>query len=116
MSKPITFGLIGGGWRAEFYFRIAQMLPERFRIAGCVAKTEATRARIKAGWNVRVFDDVDALLNERPEFVVTSVPRATSGPLLVELASQNLPVLAETPPGSDVAGLNQLWKNLPSKA
>jgi len=29
-------------------FCIAQALSERFRIAGCVAKTEATRARIKA--------------------------------------------------------------------
>ena len=78
MIKPITFGLIGGDWRAEFYIRIAQALSERFRIAGCVAKAEATRARIKAGWNIRVFDGIDALLNERPEFVVTSVPWAAS--------------------------------------
>jgi Oxidoreductase family, NAD-binding Rossmann fold len=113
MTEPITFGLIGGGWRAEFYFRIAQALPERFRIAGCVARTEATRARIKADWNIRAFDDIGALLNERLEFVVTSVPWAASGPLLLELASQNVPVLAETPPASDLEGLNELWKNLP---
>jgi predicted dehydrogenase len=112
MTKPITFGLIAGGWRAKFYFRIAQAMPERFRIAGCLAKTESTTARIKADWNIRVFDDIDALLNERPEFVVTSVPWAASGPLLVELASQNMPVLAETPPASDLEGLSQLWKNL----
>jgi predicted dehydrogenase len=116
MGKPITFGLIGGGWRAEFYFRIARALPERFRIAGCVAKTPATRARIQAAWNLRVFDDPETLLMERPEFVVTSVPRAASGPLLVELASQNMPVLAETPPASDLEGLNELWKRLPRNA
>jgi Oxidoreductase family, NAD-binding Rossmann fold len=116
MSKPITFGVIGGAWRAEFYFRIAQALPERFRIAGCVVKTEATRARLKADWNVRVFGDLNALLNERPQFVVTSVPRAVSGSLLVELASQNMPVLAETPPASDLEELNRLWKSLPTNA
>jgi Oxidoreductase family, NAD-binding Rossmann fold len=116
VSRPIAFGLIGGAWRAEFYFRIAQALPERFRIIGCVAKTEATRARLKADWNVRVFDDLNALLNERPQFVVTSVPRAVSESLLVELASQNMPVLAETPPASDLEGLNRLWKSLPPNA
>jgi hypothetical protein len=57
-----------------------------------------------------VFDDIEALLNERPEFVATSVPWAASGPLLVELASQNMPVLAETPPASDLEGLSQLRK------
>src|SRR4029077_444659 len=33
MAKPIVFGLVGGSWRAEFYFRIAQALPGRFRVA-----------------------------------------------------------------------------------
>ncbi|HEY0792689.1 MAG TPA: Gfo/Idh/MocA family oxidoreductase [Chthoniobacterales bacterium] len=116
MSKPVTFGLIGGGWRAEFYVRVARALPERFRIAGCVAKTIATRARIQADWNLPVFDDPEALLKERPDFLVTSVPWAVSGPLLVELAAQNVPVLAETPPAADLAGLNALWQRLPAAA
>jgi len=34
MPKPILFGLVGGAWRAEFYFRIAQALPGQFRLAG----------------------------------------------------------------------------------
>jgi Oxidoreductase family, NAD-binding Rossmann fold len=116
MVKPITFAVIGGGWRAEFFFRIAQAMPEKFRIAGCLAKTEATRARLKSGWSFPVFDDLNALLNEGPEFVVTSVPRAASGPLLVQLASQDMPVLAETPPASDLQGLIELWRNLPKNA
>ena len=116
MAKPITFGVIGGAWRAEFFFRIAQALPDQFRIAGCVTKTEATRARIKAEWKIPVFDTLDALLDEQPRFVVTSVPRAASGPLLVELAWKNMPVLAETPPAADLAALNQMWRDLPAGA
>ena len=88
MALPILFGVVGGAWRAEFYFRIAQALPERFRVAGCFARSEATRARIKEQWGIQVFDTLDGLLKEQPEFVVTSVPWAVSGPLVVELASQ----------------------------
>jgi hypothetical protein len=116
MSKPIVFGLVGGAWRAEFYFRIAQLLPERFRVAGCFARSEATRAGIKTDWNIPVFDTMAGLLKEQPEFVVTSVPRAASGPLLVELASQNVPVLAETPPATDLEALIRLWQSLPANA
>ena len=51
MTKPILFGLVGGGWRAEFFMFIAQSdVPEQFEIAGCVARTDATRARMKATW------------------------------------------------------------------
>ena len=116
MAKPAVFGLVGGGWRAEFFFRVAQALPGRFRVAGCVAKSETTRARVKADWNIAVFDKIDGLLNEQPEFVITSVPWAASEPLLLELASQNMPVLAETPPAADLEGLIRLWQNLPGHA
>ena len=74
MIEPITLGLVGGGWRAEFYFRIARTLPDRFRIAGCVARTEATRARILTEWRVPVFQTLDQLLERHLDFVVTSVP------------------------------------------
>ncbi len=116
MPNPITFGLVGAGWRAGFYVRIAQALPDRFWVVGCVATTQATRARVAAEWNVRAFDSLDALLNQRPAFVVASVPRTVSGPLLVELTSRGVPVLAETPPASDVEGLNDLWRRLPRNA
>lgn len=116
MIKPITFGLVGGGWRAEFYFRIARALPDRFRIAGCVAKTETTRARIQAEWNIRVFDEIEGLVNQNPEFVVASVPWAASPPVLLDLASRDVPVLAETPPAPDLAELAELWRSLPRNA
>jgi Oxidoreductase family, NAD-binding Rossmann fold len=116
MINPVLFGLIGGGWRADFYFRIAQAMPERFQIAGCVARTEATRARIKAAWKIPVFDELDALLDQHPDFIVASVPWPASPPVLIELAARDVPTLAETPPAPDLERMVQLWKELPKKA
>jgi hypothetical protein len=116
MNKPIIFGLVGGDWRAEFYFRIARALPRRFRIGGCVARSEASRARVKSAWKIRVFDEIGPLLDPHLDFVVTSVPWAVSPPVLVELTSRDMPVLAETPPAPDLGGLIQLWKDLPESA
>jgi hypothetical protein len=115
-GRPVTFGIVGGAWRAEFFFRIAQALPDRFRIAGCVARTEATRSRIENAWGLPTFGGIDELVKLKPDFVVTSVPRNVSADVILELASQNVAVLAETPPGQDLDALVHLWKGLPGSA
>jgi hypothetical protein len=63
-----------------------------------------------------VFDRIDRLLEEKPEFVVVSVPRGVSAAIILELASRAIPVLAETPPAADLAGLVELWRALPKDA
>ncbi|WP_438494223.1 hypothetical protein [Paenibacillus sp. IHBB 3054] len=30
--EKIVFGLVGGGWRAELYLRIAKQLPDQFAV------------------------------------------------------------------------------------
>jgi predicted dehydrogenase len=116
MTKRITFGMIGAAWRADFFFRIATLLPNRFRISGCMAKTEKTRTRVHQEWGVPVFESIDELLQERPDFVVVSVPRDVGPSLILELAARGIAILAETPPATDLDGLVNLWKALPEKA
>lgn len=36
--KKVVFGIVGGGWRTEFYLKIAMALPERFEICGLVVR------------------------------------------------------------------------------
>jgi predicted dehydrogenase len=116
MNRPVTFGIVGGAWRAEFFFRIAQVLPDRFRILGCVARTEATRSRIQTAWGIETFSTIGGLVRSKPDFVVTSVPWAASAPVILELASHDVAVLAETPPAEDLDALTKLWKELPRNA
>src|SRR5690349_12314165 len=44
-----------------------------------------------------------------PDFVVTAVPWPVTPGVVVEAVERGLPVLAETPPAPDTAGLRELW-------
>jgi hypothetical protein len=107
---PIHFAMVGGGWRAEFYLRIAQALPERFIIDGMVVRDEAKGRAIEQTWGVSTYRTLDALLGAtRPEFVVACVAWEANPPLLHELAARQMPVLSETPPAPDIERLSQLY-------
>lgn len=39
---PTPFAIVGAGWRAAFFLRVAGALPERFRVTGVLTR-DATR-------------------------------------------------------------------------
>jgi predicted dehydrogenase len=94
---PIPFAIVGAGWRAAFYERVAAALPDRFRITG-------TMSRRSPGSRM----SLDELLADKPTFVVLAVPREPMPALIAELADRGAAVLAETPPAPDRDGLRSL--------
>ncbi|MFB3883129.1 MAG: Gfo/Idh/MocA family protein [Armatimonadota bacterium] len=106
--KPIEFGMVGAGWRCEFYMRIARALPERFSVTGVVARNPEKREAFGRRWGVRMCADADELLMTKPSFVVTSVSWASNPGLMEELSEGGMPVLSETPPAPDLEGLRKL--------
>ncbi len=109
--NPISFAVIGAsGWRGQFFLRIARELPDRFRLTGLMSRDAQTAENLQSQWQTPAFSDVDGLLRERPQFVVVSVPWADSPGLLRELSERQMPVLAETPPAPDLAGLTKLYQ------
>ncbi|WP_308638351.1 Gfo/Idh/MocA family protein [Paenibacillus silvisoli] len=112
MSR-IRFGIVGGGWRTEFYLRIAKELPERFEVSGVVVRNEGKAKAFAEAWNVPVFRSIAAMLEQSdPAFVVTSVPWDANPGAMEELAAAGMPVLSETPPAPDLAGLSALNEKL----
>ena len=107
-AETVAFGIIGAGWRAEFYLRIAAALPDRFRVTGVVTRDAARAERIRTMWGVPVHASIGELLAAPPAFVVLSVPRTESARLLLRLAKQGVAVLTETPPAGDLGGLSSL--------
>jgi len=109
----IRFGIIGGGWRAEFYLRIAQALPERFQVAGLLVRDTEKGAVLTRKWGVPTFPDLESFLGQSAySFVVVSVPWAASPGYLAELAARGMAVLAETPPAPDIASLTELYRTV----
>lgn len=49
-TAPIRFGIVGSGWRAEFFARLARALPERLAVAGVVTRSAERAAQVEAGW------------------------------------------------------------------
>ncbi|MFC5650729.1 Gfo/Idh/MocA family protein [Paenibacillus solisilvae] len=113
----ITFGIIGHGWRADFYLRIARELPERFKVSRMLVRREETAAALQNEWGVETFQDLDSFLDGAElSFVVVSVSWESCPVYIRELADRGVPVLAETPPAPDLDGLTQLFKAVGSGA
>ncbi len=105
--SPIAFAVVGSGWRASFFLKVAKLLPDHFRTVGIVTGRDETERKALSGqWAVPVFSSVDALLkSERPEFAVVSVRKDEIVARIAEFAAHGLPVLAETPVAPDHEGL-----------
>ena len=103
------FGVVGSGWRAEFYLRIAQDLPDRFRVGGIVVRREDKARLMEKTWGVKTYGDLSALLASQDlQFVVVSTPREATPSVLRDLARSGMAALAETPPAPDLQGLVEM--------
>lgn len=112
-ADPTTIGIVGTGWRSEFFLRVATALPERFRLVGLATRSPEKGAAIEASWSVPTVRDADELIGRfRPDFVIASVPWAVTPDIIRTVAGHGIPVLAETPPAPDQDGLVRLWQSL----
>lgn len=69
----IDFGLVGTGWRAEFFLRIARACPEQFSVTGLVARNREKTAALAQRFGTPVFDSLRDLAEKgRPLFFVSS--------------------------------------------
>jgi predicted dehydrogenase len=93
-----SFVVVGSGWRAEMFWRLAAGLDD-VECLGAVVRTPRSLP-------VPTFD---SLAEVRPDFVVTAVPWPVNPGVIRDAVGRGLPVLAETPPAPDLPGLRALW-------
>jgi len=116
-TGPVTFGIIGAGWRAEFYLRIANALPERFRVAGVVTNNAQTRVNLIKRFGVSVYSTANELLKAHEVlFLVVAVKKTAAPQVLSALLDQGVAVLAETPVATDSETLFALFNKYGNNA
>ncbi len=103
-------GIVGSGWRAEFFRRMAMLLPDAVELVGAATRRPEMTAARSDSWGVPVDLTPSQLLRRgRPDLVVTCVPWTANPGLVVELVEAGVKVLSETPPAPDLDGLRALW-------
>lgn len=108
MDAPIPFALIGGGWRADFFLRIAAALPETFRAVGAFLRNADKRKAFESRYQIPTVGSIAELTAWKPTYAVVSVPASVAPDLIREAAAHNLPVLTETPPAWDLGRIAEL--------
>src|SRR3954470_1035924 len=94
MSEPITFAIIGTGWRSEFLIRMARAAPDRLAVAAVVARSDASAARIAGAWGVRTVRGSDDVAKGEVDFVVPAVPWPQMPVAIRELVATGTKVMA----------------------
>src|SRR4051812_24072139 len=112
-QPPLTVGVVGSGFRAQAFLRLAQRVPAVFGVIGAVTRSSSAGAAVEDRWQVPAHRSVEELVaHRRPDLVVTAVPAAVNAEVLVTIVELGLPVLAETPPAADVEGLRRFWRSV----
>ncbi len=113
MSK-IKISIIGGGWRAEFFVRIARELSDIFEIQYVLFRDKQKSALFKQKFGIdtriKTTLSLDELIEDNPDYVILSLPRSASLKYIEKLFKHKIAILCETPPADGIIELNKLWQ------
>lgn len=67
--ESVTFAMLGGGWRSEFYTRIANAAPERFCLRAVWIRNPEKAERYRQKYGVPVAASFEELLELDVDFL-----------------------------------------------
>ena len=112
-SKPNRFGVVGVGWRAQYYLRLAALLPDRLEVVGIVGRDQERARKSATQWGTPAYDSLAEMVASRhPDFIVGAVPWDATPGVVQAAVDLGLPILCETPPAPDLDGLRSLWQSV----
>ncbi|MDR1905287.1 MAG: Gfo/Idh/MocA family oxidoreductase [Treponema sp.] len=116
-KKKIRYGIIGGGFRAEFYLRAAWELPELFEVCGVVTHYPERNLKLFNLLGLKNYPSAEALVEAgQPEFLVVSTMREPGIPdPMDELVKLDIPILLETPAARTMEGLLHIYETCRGK-
>lgn len=106
---PLSYVIVGSGWRAMFFARIGKRFPEQFRLQFMLCRSEEKAARIRREMGIPTTVSQKACEASRPDFVVVAVNKAAAFAETKVWAEKGFAVFSETPAGMTVEELKALW-------
>ena len=104
----LSYVIIGSGYRAEYYGRIAATYPNLFCALYLCRSEEKARLMTQRTGAVATTSVADCLAF-RPDFIVDAVDRGHVADTAEEWIARGFPVMTETPVGDTLEKLNRLW-------
>lgn len=108
--KKVRFVLVGAGWRALYYVRIAKALPQYFELCAVFCRTEEKAKALAASNSVHTTVSMEECQRLRPDFVVVAVKKEAIAAVSEEWLNNGFAVLSETPASLDLSVLHHLWE------
>lgn len=107
---PLSFIIVGSGFRSLFFARIAKRYPDLFHLNYLLCRTEEKAERLAREQRIPTTTSKELCRKSKPDFVVVAVGRGDVCPVAKEWIEMGFPVLLETPAGETVQELKELWE------
>ncbi len=105
----LSYVIVGSGYRAEYFGRIAHTYPELFR-AMFLCRSEEKVRLMKAHTGAEATMSAEACMAFRPDFAVIAVDRGHMAEEAEKWIRRGIPVVTETPVGDTEESLRRLWE------
>ena len=96
MEFPLSFVVVGSGFRSLFYARIAKRFPQFFTLKYLLCRTEEKAQKLNAEYGIPTTTSQELCMEAKPDFVVVAVNRNSVWSVAREWIKAGFPVLLET--------------------
>ena len=103
----LTYIIVGSGYRAEYFGRIARTWPDLFR-ACYLCRSEEKAALMRTNTGAEAVLTAEAAMAFKPDFIVVAVDRGHVSDVAGEWVARGFPVVTETPVGDTEEKLQRL--------
>jgi len=107
--KPLSFIIVGSGWRSLFFARIARQFPEQFELKYMLCCSEEKAQELKEKYGLPSTTSEELCDEAKPDFVVVAIRSPYSFAYIKKWSDKGYPILTETPAAGTLEDLKELW-------
>ncbi|MBQ7920771.1 MAG: Gfo/Idh/MocA family oxidoreductase [Lachnospiraceae bacterium] len=108
-TKPLSFIIVGSGWRSLFYARIAKKYPEQFQLKYMLCRTQEKADKMATEHGIPTTTSIEVCEEAKPDFIIIAVSKNSLCTETIKWAQKGFAVLCETPAAGTVEELKELW-------